>query len=118
MIKYRVSLSKFRLSSHRLQIELGRYTRPKTPAENRICRCCEDNVVEDEIHFLLTCKRYSDIRSEMLDTAQSVIPHILSQNLDDKFVSLLSCDNLNILYAVGSSTGAQTENFPSRTVLP
>ena len=32
--KYRIAISKIRTSSHKLEIERGRYTRPKTPAEN------------------------------------------------------------------------------------
>ena len=101
ILKYRVSLSKFRLSSHRLQIEVGRYTRPKTPVEDRLCKYCEDNAVEDEMHFLLTCNCYSDIRSEMLGTVQSIIPEICNQSPVNKFVSIVASDDLNVLYALG-----------------
>ena len=34
----RSSLSKFRLSSHSLEIERGRHCKPKVPAEKRICK--------------------------------------------------------------------------------
>ena len=37
-----------------LQVELGRYTSPKTPIEDRICKLC-NNGVEDQEHFLLHC---------------------------------------------------------------
>ena len=49
--KYRMAISKFRSSSHILEIERGRHTRPITPLENRLCSSCK--VVETEIHFLL-----------------------------------------------------------------
>ena len=55
--KHRCALTKLRLSSHRLEIETGRYTRPKTDAEKRHCFYCKflgKEVVEDEIHFLIT----------------------------------------------------------------
>ena len=33
-------LAKFRISSHKLKIETGRFTRPLTPLENRVCDHC------------------------------------------------------------------------------
>jgi hypothetical protein len=45
-------LSKFRISSHNVEIEKGRYM--NIPAEQRICRLCKLDV-ENEIHFLLEC---------------------------------------------------------------
>jgi len=45
----------FRVSSHRLQIELDRYK--KVPKENRLCELCLSGEVEDEIHFVTVCKR-------------------------------------------------------------
>jgi hypothetical protein len=48
-------LTELRISSHRLKIERGRYTRPKTSRSERLCLVC--NTVEDEVHFLLDCKR-------------------------------------------------------------
>ena len=42
-------LTKFRISSHKLEIEKGRYM--NIPAEQRICRLCKLDV-ENEIHFL------------------------------------------------------------------
>ena len=33
--------------------EMGRYKNPKVPINNRICNLCTDNVIEDEMPFLL-----------------------------------------------------------------
>ena len=52
--KFRVALFKLRTSSHRLEIERGRYTRPKLNLDQRLCMSC--NVVEDEEHFVLHCQ--------------------------------------------------------------
>ena len=54
----RQALAKFRTSAHTLEIERGRYTVPKTLVCNRICRQCNDGLVEDEQHFLLECSNY------------------------------------------------------------
>ena len=50
----RETMTKFRLSNHRLQIELGRHQ--NTPKEQRFCKFCP-NLVESEVHFLINCSR-------------------------------------------------------------
>ena len=47
------ALAKCRLSSHSLQIELGRHN--NTPVNNRIWTRCDYNAVDDEEHFLIHC---------------------------------------------------------------
>ena len=49
--KYKVALTKLRLSSHRLSVETGRWT--NIPRENRRCLAC--NRLEDEYHLLFEC---------------------------------------------------------------
>ena len=61
--KYRVALCRFRLSSHDLAIERGRYA--GIPANERICKCCNMKVVENEYHFILVCPGYKDIRKKV-----------------------------------------------------
>lgn len=59
--KFRVALCKLRVSSHRLEVEMGRWARPeRTAYEDRKCKLC--NILEDEFHFLLECPLYNDIR--------------------------------------------------------
>ena len=53
-------VSRFRLSSHELFIETGRYS--NIPRQLRICKCCNMNVIENEFHFLLVCPLYRDLR--------------------------------------------------------
>ena len=75
--KHRQALTKLRLSSHRLQIEIDRHTsgNNRIPQEDRICPLCH-NGVEDEVHFLLKCPIYKNIRK-----------HIHSQLLDSPSLS-------------------------------
>ena len=49
------SLTAFRTSAHKLNIERGRYLNLKV--EDRICNVCM--VVEDEMHALCQCKKFS-----------------------------------------------------------
>ena len=50
------------ISSHRLQIEIGRNIIPKTPIRGRLCKHCSDNLVEHEVHLLLGCSKFNDFR--------------------------------------------------------
>ena len=61
--KFRTALTKLRLSSHRLEIEAGRWAKPQpVPRENRLCTVC--NVLEDEHHFLVECSMFNEIRKQ------------------------------------------------------
>ena len=63
--KFRVALSRLRLSSHRLEIETGRWAKPNSiPIENRLCTSCMK--FEDEFHFVLECTRYNDLRQTLI----------------------------------------------------
>ena len=94
-------LTKFRISSHKLEIEKGRYM--NIPAEQRICRLCKLDV-ENEIHFLLECPSdTSQIRREILDQIESRFLNLKFLDNTSKFVWLLSVDDhyiYNQLYAL------------------
>ena len=63
--KLRYSLTRLRVSSHRLNIECGRWTRPNIiPVNERKCQNC--NVLEDEYHFVLECSLYNELRKQYL----------------------------------------------------
>ena len=55
-------LAKFRSCNLPLAIETGRYTRPKTPVNERTCKYCSSGEVDDEIHFLINCESFDDLR--------------------------------------------------------
>ena len=57
---HRKAITKLRLSSQRLEIEVGRWK--KLTREERICRSCELGKVENETHFLFECPRYMQKR--------------------------------------------------------
>ena len=62
----RSNLIRFRTSCHKLLIEYGRYTTPKTPIGGRICKQCVMNAVEDESHF------YWSVRSMLIIELRSL----------------------------------------------
>ena len=96
-VNYRKSLTKFRLSNHDLMIETGRYTKPKIPKENRFCPFCADKV-EDEIHFLIICPTYNNLRGDILIDCTRLKPNFPYYSDTEKFMFLMS--NEYMLYNV------------------
>ena len=60
----RLILAQFRLSEHKLLIEMGRSL--KIPRDQRLCPMC--NVLEDEFHFFFECKRNTNNRNFYFNT--------------------------------------------------
>lgn len=88
--KYRIALTKLRLSSHRLHIESGRWHRPQpTPREERKCAVCDK--LEDEYHFLLECSSYDELRHILIK------PYYFRRKNMQKAVELLQTTNKNTL---------------------
>ena len=86
--KFQQNMSRLRVSSHRLEIEAGRWTKPvKTPLVKRKCKMC--NVLEDEFHFILECPLYRDLRRELISKYFWRRPNM------PKFVELCMSENIN-----------------------
>ena len=84
------SLTKLRVASHRLHIETGRWTKPNsTPLNERTCFTC--NVLEDEFHFVLECRLYTDLRKQLIPLyywkRQNMLKFIELLNTDNKYVA-------------------------------
>jgi superfamily II helicase len=60
---YKRSICRLRISSHRLQIETGRYR--NVPRDERICQQCSENEIEDEVHFLIKCSENKVVREQL-----------------------------------------------------
>ena len=70
--KKRIIVTKFRLSNHKLMIEVGRHH--NIPKEFRFCPFCSTKV-ETEAHFLLECPVYNTLREKMLCSINAQIPN-------------------------------------------
>ena len=93
--KHRVALSRLRASSHTLEIERGRHDRPKKPIEARLCSQC--TVIEDELHFVCQCMINNDARECMYDKINRVYGDFNNLSEEDKFLFLMSNDDVRIL---------------------
>ena len=90
MYTFSQALSKLRVSSHRLQIEAGRLVRPHSiPVNDRKCVVCQ--VLDDECHFVLECRMYTELR-------RTYIPkHYWHRPSMFKFVELINTSNTRYL---------------------
>ena len=68
-LKHRSSFAKFRCGVAPLRIETGRYE--QLEVNDRKCPFCIQNV-ETELHALLKCKEYVDIRNILFEKASSI----------------------------------------------
>ena len=59
---HRITITRCRLSSHELKIETGRYTKPITIREDRLCKICRE--IENESHAIFTCRAHRWIREK------------------------------------------------------
>ena len=86
MVKFRIELTRFRLSADRLAIETGRWHKPnKIPRNER--KCCVCKTLEDEFHFLLECSIYKNLRQKYINKYFWKYPNIL------KFTELMVSEN-------------------------
>jgi hypothetical protein len=95
----RRSICKFRVSSHHLQIELGRYQ--GIPRHQRLCQQCSSGEVEDEINFLFKCSKYEPDRKELINIISTSCQNFNSLNDVKKLEWICNCEDHNILTHLG-----------------
>ena len=95
------SIARFRLSSHNLYIELGRHKRPYIPAELRICKRCDLNVIEDEYHCIISCSKWKDPRDKLLQVVLRFIDNFCVLAPHTQFIEIMTNKNRTIIYELG-----------------
>ena len=73
-VRYQSAITKLRASSHILEKERGRYTKPKVPSHLRLCKLC--NIVEDEEHFVTECVINTSERLQLIERIRSIYPDV------------------------------------------
>ena len=100
----RCTLSRFRLSSHKLKIETGRYNSRNgyVRPEDRVCQLCDLNVCEDERHFLIVCPAYSILRQDLLTLGSATNRWFDTYDTFNKFNWLMSNEDAEIIRCLAS----------------
>ena len=97
----RRAITKIRTSSHKLEIETGRWN--NVNRDLRICKNCNIHEVENETHFLFECRMHVTERKLFYDTIKTKMNIDLSTSLPDvdKLKTLFSSEDLSVLNALG-----------------
>ena len=91
----RRTLTKLRISNHKLMIELGRYN--NTPRDNRLCPVCDCNTTEDEIHFLFYCSKYATIRDNFYKKIKPIIQNVSRLPVPDLILELMNSSDYFVI---------------------
>ena len=96
MFHLRKNITKLRVSSHKLEIEIGRYStskRVRVDPNARICKYCDLHEVEDESHVLMICPNYEQGRIKLFKSLSESFPSF--QFLDEikQFIFLMNCND-------------------------
>ena len=83
--RFKIALSRFRLSSHQLEIERDRYH--DIARDERLCKFCPSKCIENEYHFMLVCPLYQELRRQYLK------PYFCSWPTLNKFDRIMSTEN-------------------------
>ena len=74
----RISMTKFRLSNHKLMIEKGRHN--NIEYNKRYCQFCQ-NCIENEYHFIIKCPAYDPIRVILMEKINIENQHLSNEPL-------------------------------------
>lgn len=101
---HRKNISRLRMSSHKLQIEVGRYMQGTVRVEpkDRICKICQSNECEDEIHFLTLCVHYQSQRDQFYEKIKMECANFINLDPNSKFIYLMSSENETIIKMLGA----------------
>ena len=89
--QHRKCLTRFRISAHNLAIERGRYQRPPTPINERVCPHCPHHI-QDEHHFLLNCKQHMQEREDLQHKITALCPLFQALSPINQFLFMLSAE--------------------------
>ena len=87
---HRKALAKLRSGNHNLRIESGRHCIPKIPENLRICQFCSSNQIENEIHFLLYCNHFKNVRKHLTNDINLKYAGFDSLSEQDKIIFLFN----------------------------
>lgn len=84
-----ITFCRFRILSHKLPIETGRWK--NVPRENRNCKLCNSGDIGDEFHYIFKCSKFNHDREKFLKPYYLNRPNIL------KFHDLMNTRNISML---------------------
>ena len=87
-------MARYRMSSHDLNIERGRFNNPITPKNQRICTRYQLNEIDDEIHLLLHCCAVKNEREILYDSVAAIIN---IQPTNEMFLGIMTSRDITVV---------------------
>lgn len=75
-----------------VNIEIGRYS--GIPRNERYCPLCKNNSIEDEIHVMLYCPSYGELRKKLVDHIENVCESFVQMNDNEKIGVMVNHINI------------------------
>jgi hypothetical protein len=94
---HRVALSRLKCGNFNLRIRTGAWVNEET--EEKVCRFCSSEEIEDEEHIFLKCNYFNDIRHSLLKDIQNVQGFEHTQLQDLNFENLLHLKPIVCIFA-------------------
>jgi hypothetical protein len=91
-------MAQLRLGILPIEVETGRFR--SIPLENRICKLCNLDTIENEKHILFKCSLYNDIRNIWLGKLRLSVPDFDNMNYENQLLSLFINPRLTAKYIV------------------
>ena len=101
-------LSRYRTSAHSLRIESGRYTRPVTPVYDRVCKYCDGESIDDEMHFILFCNTLKLKRQCFMMRLNVLKPEFDNMTCEERLSFILCPPTIEIAKCVSKFLGIMT----------
>ena len=86
------------MSARQLEIESGSYK--KKTVTGRICKFCNLNTVEDEVHFLCKCSAYRNERQRFFKYIVDRAPSFRTLDDSAKLIWLMTCEDDIVMNAL------------------
>ena len=90
-MSHRSLLCQLRYGVLPLKVETGRYS--NMPLQERICKFCNANEVETELHFLFYCQLYTEIRNSFYTIMNNSVLNFSQYSDEDKLKLVFSQSN-------------------------
>ena len=94
----------FLIYKYIIYVKLDRHEQPIIPLNCRICKCCQQDSIDDERHFLVDCHFHDDDRYtllDMLEVMSNYINDLDGKNSREKFILIMACKEIPALNALG-----------------
>ena len=94
--KYRASVTAFRISAHKLEIERLRYTKSKIPRNEWLCTLCTTTnnliYIGDEFHAAMICHTFAGQRRALFELFAKQCKNFIYLEPWDKFLYMLKSE--------------------------